>query len=363
MEIGACSTSIVDADRGTQRERPIFGEPGMYPFLDNEQQVRTGVWNRCNVTAFFPASIDLSRVISTVSDTMALSQSNLRQEMIIEQVPNKDWIVHVQQSWKPIVVGDFVLRFPWHTDQDVTDVVHQQLPSDEKGPQHQHHELRLQGGIAFGTGEHPTTQLCMKFIQNTVSQLLLQNPRRPISILDYGSGSGVLGLAACAMSETVTAIGIDIDVDACQIANANARINNLPMRSYLPPLPSSDTSAIHNHDRDFESKSLLYKAHAHVRQQQNGGEDLILPLEYWSPAKKFDICVANILVRPLVALAPTLASFVRPGGFLGLSGILGHSQGEMVITAYHAAGFQDVSIAQEKEGWILVTAVMSIENS
>ena len=141
----------------------------------------------------------------------------------------------------------YVLRFPWHSDEDVADVVRQKRDDSSSMSNENCNnklvQLQLQGGIAFGTGEHPTTQLCLEWLHDVVSQRLLallpqenntdnndtissSKPSSPpsLTVLDYGSGSGVLGLAACALSpETVTAVGIDIDVDACRIANATRR--------------------------------------------------------------------------------------------------------------------------------------------
>jgi ribosomal protein L11 methyltransferase len=165
--------------------------------------------------------------------------------------------------------------------------------------------------------------------------------------LDYGAGSGVLGLAACAVDKRVEAVGIDIDFDSCRIANTNAKVNGLRMRSYLPPL--SDAA-------DDESKSLLLKAHAHAKSRLmtrgETGDEVFLPHELGD--RRYDICVANILAGPLIALSSTLASMIRPGGLLGLSGILPR-QGHAVAEAYQAAGFEKVKVEKELGGWVLVT--------
>ena len=131
------------------------------------------------------------------------------------------------------------------------------------------------------------------------------------------------------------------------------------MRSYLPPLATTTETATN----DDESKSLLLKAHhAHATQQRSDrGEsstepDLILPDDVNDAT--YDVCVANILAGPLVALAPVLAARVRPGGALGLSGILA-PQGDRVVEAYRAVGFENVRIAQERDGWVLVTGQRS----
>jgi ribosomal protein L11 methyltransferase len=330
MEIGACSTSIVDADRGTSLEQAIYREPGKEAWLleknaaiiCGDAAVGRNVWNRCNVTAHFPASADLKLVADMVSETLEFPL-----EYNVQPVPNRDWVVHVQQSWKPIMISGLVLRFPWHTQEDVQQVV---------GNSKVKVELQLEGGIAFGTGEHPTTQLCLLWIQT-----LLEQDATVISFLDYGAGSGVLGLAACALSDRVNAVGVDIDVDAVRIANANAATNRgLSMKSYLPPLEET---------KDSESRSLLMKALSVSNSE-------ILP----NNGMLYDACVANILAAPLVTLAPTLASMIKPNGYLGLSGIL-EPQAEMIIEAY-SESFDSVKVENIKDGWILVTGGRKAEN-
>ena len=373
LELGACSASITDADRGTDREQPMFRE-----FLTTTTTTTTSrqeeeeeeedsqlqwddqpVWKRCNVTAHFPASVNVPSVVQVVRETFEDGEgvAFLKRGYKVEQVPNKDWVVHVQQGWAPIMVGDrFILRFPWHTDADVERARHEKKknsgPEEEKNPSPI--ELQLQGGIAFGTGEHPTTQLCLEWLDEVVSKYLLlsdeASPSDDLIILDYGAGSGLLGIAACALAPTrVRAVGVDIDVDACRIANANAVQNNVRMQTYMPPLVAETTA-------DDESKSLLLKAHAHVQKQlaergENWGEDLVALPSY---GEVIHVCVANILAGPLVALAPTLCSKMRPGGLLGMSGILPH-QDDMVVQAYRQAGFKEVQVARQLDGWILVT--------
>ena len=346
MELGAYSASIVDADRGTDLEQPLFGEPTASgdPWQESLQWAAP-VWNRCNVSAHFAASADLSAVLDMVADTFE-EYAGLRDQYAVAQVPDRDWVIHVQQSWKPVLVADkFVLRFPWHSDKDVAGIV-QGLAVTKVDSLVQ---LELQGGIAFGTGEHPTTQLCLEWIDKVVSKHVdINGDDKPLMILDYGAGSGVLGMAACKLSpETVTAVGIDIDIDAIRIANANAIENSVSMRSYLPPLAET---------ADSESKSLLLKAHAYAAAQlgERGetADDLLLPVSLESTA--YDVCVANILAGPLVAMAPTLANLLRPGGYLGMSGILA-PQDAMILEAYEAAGFENLSVDKELGGWILVT--------
>jgi ribosomal protein L11 methyltransferase len=438
MEYGACASWITDADRYTEFEEPIFHEP---PVLDNaiihnsttiEDMLAipwiTPVWNQCNVTALFPASVHIPTTIAAVreiyndivavvvneskivdedqpedtSDAVADVQAassplNLLESYNVETIPsNKDWVLSVQQSWHPIIINDcFILRFPWHTERDVDVAIqdHYNFTNEEHWIQKKQEliPILLQGGIAFGTGEHATTQLCLQWLHDTVTQTLLlqsesqQETQQSIRVLDYGTGSGILGIAACAIgqkeqhrnvtstsdyksasrddsSPLVTAIGIDIDIDACRIANANAILNgNVSMRSYLPSFHND------NNMHDDESQSLLMKAHYNYQQQQQQRgakidqndvvalDDIVLtdPSTVLSD-ESFDICVANILAGPLIVLASTLFNYLKPGGKIGMSGILSH-QSQMIVETYQNAGFTDVAVHDTMNGWVLVT--------
>ena len=437
MEYGACASWITDADRYTEFEEPIFHEP---PILGNaipnsstiEDMLATPwitpVWNQCNVTALFPASIQIPTTVAAIreiySDIVAVvvdenqvigesefddhsdttsttadetsSPSKLLESYDIETIPNnKDWVLSVQQSWHPIIINDcFILRFPWHTDHDVTIAIkdHYNTNNNDEAQlivkKNELIPILLQGGIAFGTGEHATTQLCLQWLHETVTRTLLlpQNQEQQcIRVLDYGAGSGILGIAACAIgqkeqhwrmlsmkdnvrivdgsSPLVTAIGIDIDIDACRIANANAILNgNVSMRSYLPSFSNS------NNQHDDESQSLLMKAHYSYQQQQQqqrgattdqnvvvAMDDIVLSDPSTVLAdESFDICVANILAGPLIVLASTLYNYLRPGGRIGMSGILSH-QSQMIVETYQNVGFVDVQVRDNMNGWVLVT--------
>jgi ribosomal protein L11 methyltransferase len=347
MELGACSTSIVDAEQGTCSEQPWFAEPNY------DVSVKKQLWNACRVSAQFPRSTQLSAILDLLEEFVPSLEPI--QIVDIVDVEQKDWVVAVQQSWMPIRVGRrLVLRFPWHTQHDVDQVVLAATNKNETETASTKSdnttaeliELELQGGIAFGTGEHATTQLCLEWTVDTVEALLQEQDQ--LSVLDYGSGSGVLGMAACAVNRRrVVADGIDIDLDCCLIANQNAKTNRVAMNNYLPPISEL---------ADAESKSLLLKAHKHARDRLEGmqkGENSN-NLFYAETNKQYNVCVANILAGPLMSLASTLAEMTRPGGRLGLSGILSR-QGNEVVAAYQQAGFEHVKVEKELDGWVLVT--------
>jgi len=345
---GACSTSIVDADKGTNNEEAIFHE---FDRLDETSMTRTAVtthvWNTCHVSAQFPASTSLEWIMEIIQDTFPdfhLPSTYSRIENVDE---NKDWVLHVQQSWKPIVLPPFILRFPWHSDETVEEAIQQQqqagteTESSHKGSVLEDFvQLELQGGIAFGTGEHPTTKLCLDFVSKNVKPDMI--------IMDYGSGSGVLGMAACKLDSTVTAVGVDIDVDAVQIANQNSETNDVNMKNYLSNLVQTQG--------DDESTSLLLKAYSSnskLQQHEYGVE--ILPDELAGPV--FDACVANILAGPLVMLGPTIVGLIKQGSSLGLSGIMS-SQSDMILNdPVYQNCFDQLKVEKELDGWVLITGI------
>jgi len=327
MEIGASSVSITDHDANTENESPMFREPldcDLAAIICGDAAVGKNIWLRCDVTAHFTNSFDVLGIVDNVRTTFDLEKCP---RFEVDEVPDLDWVKVVQSSWKPCVIGGFILRFPWHTEEDVKESV-------EKfgaGAVSDFEQLLLEGGIAFGTGEHPTTQLCLEWITQ-----VLKEDESVEMFLDYGAGSGVLGMAACKLNDRVEAVGVEIDLDAIRIADANAVANEVPMKNYLPRQLGSDD----------ESASVIMKA-----MQRSSVE--MMPEELDGP--RFDACAANILAGPLCSLAETIASMLRPGARLGLSGIL-NWQGEDVVDAY-TQYFDDVKVEKEKGGWVLVTGV------
>lgn len=391
MEIGACSVSITDSDKDTPEEDPVFDEPGEtsctndvddvlmpenYAMVLEDRAVGRNIWKRCDVSAHFPASIDVPSVIDSLRYTFSLPAAP---RYTVDNVPDLDWIKHVQESWTPILTRDskFVLRFPWHEDSVVMKAC-QEMEREKmqtamaaqfdhgvkregavvnfynedsdlkKQEERAYVQIELEGGIAFGTGEHPTTRLCLDWVRDTTEELL-NSDVECINFVDYGAGSGVLGISAAAVvraynqkrkqqsTRSIKTIGVEIDADAIRIADDNAKKNGVEMKNYLPDMESLDDEAL----------SVVMRA---IQRKRNKGIET-LPDEL--NLQVYDLCAANILARPLVGLAPVLASLVKSGGKIGLSGVLA-VQAESVVEAY-TEFFNDVKIADEEKGWVLIT--------
>jgi ribosomal protein L11 methylase PrmA len=426
MEIGASSVSVTDADTGTLAEDPIFGSAremldddelrSTYAMILPDSAVGRNLWRRCDVSAHFPTTYDVSHVVEAVQDAFDIPTTIESISYSVEDVPDRDWMAHVQSSWEPIVTGSskFVLRFPWHDDGRVMRacqeyesqcmmnemmkkfnsgvkregaVVHFEDDDDDDNDNDSNYnddnnnndsntsqrknevvrdyvQIRLEGGVAFGTGEHPTTRLCLGWVRDKVERHLLSSGGDDdtsfIHFLDYGAGSGVLGIAAASIvrdyndkssklrsttngskKSSITTVGIEIDADAIHIANDNACMNQVEMSNYLPNFDTLDD----------ESRSVVMKA----MQRERNGDGSIRPIpEMLNMDNMYDLCAANILAAPLATLASTIARLVKsPGGEVGLSGIL-TSQADMVISAY-GEYFDDVKVAGEDGGWVLIT--------
>ena len=267
LEAGALSASIEDADAGTAAETPQFGEPG---------SVTTPGWDRSRVIALLEAGADASALVAACAPLAGLVDiPSFTQEEVAEQ----NWVQLTQSQFDPIRVSDRLWIVPsWHVAPDPEAIV-----------------LVLDPGMAFGTGSHPTTRLCLEWLERTVST--------DISILDYGCGSGILAIAAAKLGAK-DVLGVDIDLQAVSAAKSNAALNNVSAR--------------------FEDSTREIKG-------------------------QFDIVVANILSNPLKALAPAICAHVRPGGRLALSGIL-TEQSDDLIEAY--SPYIPLSIADSRDGWV-----------
>lgn len=268
MNIGALSASIEDANAETLAEQAIFGEPGDPP---------PGIWQQNIVTAMFDEDADVNQILDALSRETATAKFQYSTEIIAEQ----DWVRATQAQFDPIKITDKLWIVPtWHVapDEEAINIV-------------------LDPGLAFGTGSHPTTSLCLEW--------LTQQKAMP-SVLDYGCGSGILAIAAKKLgAESV--VGVDIDDQAIIASDYNARQNKV--------------------DVEF------FNANAFTHQT-------------------FDIVVANILSSALMVLAPALAKYCKTGGKIALSGIL-ESQKE-ALTARYSEWF-DMDAPRQKDAWILLT--------
>ena len=281
MEQGAISVDIHDAAADTQDEQLLFGEPG---------EPSGEIWQNAEVSVMFNEGADFDEIIQNVTRLMQLgSQPNYR----LERVEEQDWVRLTQSQFDPIQISLRLWIVPtWH-----------------QSPDPQAINLILDPGLAFGTGSHPTTQLCLGWLD--------QNLQQGNRVIDYGCGSGILAIAAIKLgADHVT--GIDIDPQAITASQDNA------LRNHCDP-----------------AKFIFATAHK-VAQQ-----DL-------QPSEQVDVVVANILANPLIILAPILVQAVREGGHIVLSGIL-QEQAEDVRRVYQH--WFDMHIANEQEGWVLLTGI------
>lgn len=267
MTFGALSVSIEDADEGTEVEQPLFGEPGMEP----EQTA----WQRSRVIALTPTDFNHAEFIELASTQCHQPTPTYYLRLVTDQ----DWVRLTQSQFDPILIGQRIWVVPsWHTAPDPDALV-----------------LELDPGLAFGTGSHPTTRLCMEWLE--------ANPPVNKTVLDYGCGSGILAIVAKKLGAQKVD-GVDIDSQAIHSAQFNATRNRCDIDFYLPNKATTIT---------------------------------------------FDVVVANILSNPLKIMAPMLSAKVAPGGALVLSGVLARQAAE-VIAAY--APFITLSVWQERDGWV-----------
>ena len=267
-EAGAVSTDIADADAGTGDEAPVFGEPG----------ADMPLWPRCRVTALFAAEADLDQAIGralAASDAKALAAAS------IDRLEDADWVAQTQRQFAPIRAGERLWIVPtWHEAPDPSAV-----------------NVVLDPGAAFGTGSHPTTRLCLAWLEREV--------RPGDTILDYGCGSGILAIAGLKLG-AAHAFGVDVDPLALEAARYNARRNAVALEVHdaREPLPRAAR-----------------------------------------------LTVANILANPLRMLAPVICGHTEPGGRIALSGIL-EDQAAAVIEAYREGAALEV--AGREASWVLL---------
>lgn len=268
FDLGALSVSVEDADADTPDEQPLFGEPGLEP--------TRLAWNRSRVVALFDEETDPALVVTAAANALKVDPVPL---FVLRSVEDQDWVRLTQSQFEPIRVGEKIWVVPsWHDAPEPDAVI-----------------LELDPGLAFGTGSHPTTRLCMQWLE--------QNVQAGETVLDYGCGSGILAIVAKKLGAGET-IGIDIDPNAVEASRYNAERNHVEASFALPASVSDAT---------------------------------------------YDLVVANILSNPLKLMAAMLSARVRPGGRLVLSGVL-ERQADEVAAAY--APWLAMSVWRSEEGWV-----------
>ncbi|SEN17986.1 50S ribosomal protein L11 methyltransferase [Nitrosomonas marina] len=285
MELGALSVDIHDAAAGTDQEQPLYGEPGL-PAGE--------VWRKAEVSGIFEHDADLDAVMQLITEALRLKDiPSYRKETIEAQ----DWVRLTQSQFNPICISSRLWIVPtWHQPPDPSAI-----------------NLVLDPGLAFGTGSHPTTQLCLAWLD--------QNLQQEETLLDYGCGSGILAIAALKLgARHVT--GIDIDPHAVKASYANALLNAC------------------------ESSSCSFASHYPILTADS------------DDVEQVDVVVANILSNPLIMLAPILTRAVRAGGRIALSGILA-SQADEVMSIY--SPWFDMHIHAEQEDWVLLTGTKTMD--
>ena len=269
LEAGALSVDLADPQADTAAEQALYGEPGTPADLR---------WPRCTLTALFDGDADVDAALAAA----AAALGRRAPAGTLATVPDADWVRLTQAQFEPIRIADRLWIVPSWCQ-----------PVDPAA-----HNLVVDPGLAFGTGSHPTTRLCLQWLASDLAA--------GESVLDYGCGSGILAIAAARLGAG-TVVGTDVDPQAIAASIANARANGVDAEFVLP-------------------EALAARGRG-----------------------AFDVVVANILTNPLRLLAPALAARVRPGGRIVLSGIL-EAQADEVVAIY--ADWFNIGIWRADEGWV-----------
>ena len=279
--LDALSVSVEDADAQTLVEQPLFGEPGMPPPKEG--------WNRSVLKALFATKKEAAHAIST----LALQDFFVGcKELGLSDVPDQDWVRLTQSQFAPVeITPEFWIVPTWHL-----------------APAGAIKVITLDPGLAFGTGTHPTTRMCLRWTARHGSRQGAEaaHPMHGQRVLDYGCGSGILAIGA-ALYGAAHVDAVDIDPAAVQSTLDNALANKVNIQSGLPEAASG----------------------------------------------QYQTVLANILATPLKVLAPLLCGHVAPGGYLVLAGIL-ERQAEELKAAY--APYLALEVSDTEDGWILMTA-------
>jgi ribosomal protein L11 methyltransferase len=270
--LDALSVSVEDADAQTDAEQALFGEPGMPPPKDG--------WQRSRVIALFATEALAREAAALLEAQDFFAECRL---LGLADVPEQDWVRLTQSQFAPVeITPEFWIVPTWH-----------------EPPAQARQVIRLDPGLAFGTGTHPTTRMCLRWIATRASPVGKR-------VLDYGCGSGILAIGAAKYGAT-DIDAVDIDPAAVESTELNAEANGVRLQAGLP-----DASA-----------------------------------------GRYDIVLANILATPLKVLAPLLCAHVAPGGALVLAGIL-ERQADELKAAY--APYAALEVSDSEDGWILMTA-------
>ncbi|MGP1682695.1 MAG: 50S ribosomal protein L11 methyltransferase [Giesbergeria sp.] len=272
--LDALSVSVEDADAHTDAEQALFGEPGM--------PVQRNAWQRSRVLALFAEQ-------QLAQDALGLLQAQdfFQQCEVVGLAPvvEQDWVRLTQSQFAPVpITPDFWIVPTWH-----------------EPPAEARQVIRLDPGLAFGTGTHPTTRMCLRWIAEHAQEAALGR------VLDYGCGSGILAIGAAKFGAS-DIDAVDIDPAAVQSTRSNADANGVQLRVGLPDMAQGTYGTV----------------------------------------------LANILATPLRVLAPLLCAHVAPGGHLVLAGIL-ERQVEQLQEAY--APWLNLAVADSQDGWVLMTAL------
>jgi ribosomal protein L11 methyltransferase len=268
--LDALSVSVEDADAQTPAEQALFGEPGMPPPKDG--------WQRSRIVALFAQETAAKEAAALL---IAQDFFDNCQLLGIQTLEDQDWVRLTQSQFAPVeVTSDFWIVPTWH-----------------EPPAQARQIIRLDPGLAFGTGTHPTTRMCLRWIA--------QQGVRGQRVLDYGCGSGILAIGAAKYGAT-DIDAVDIDEAAVTATELNAVANHVVLRAGLPD-----------------------KAQGH-----------------------YQTVLANILATPLRVLAPLLCAHVALGGTLVLAGIL-ERQADELKAAY--APWVQLEVRDAQDGWILMT--------
>ena len=279
LDAGALSITVEDADEGTPQEKPLFDEPG----ADSNDYA----WERSRVIALLPADAPIEALLKKAADACEMQEVP---GYSLREVPQEDWVRLTQSQFDPIHIGEKIWIVPsWHKAPDENGII-----------------LELDPGLAFGTGSHPTTRLCLEWLEKNLAS--------GSTVLDYGCGSGILAIAASKLGASEIT-GVDIDPQSVLTSRENAERNHCDITCYLP-----DTFAASQANRQY------------------------------------NVVVANILAGPLKTLAPTLTRYIAPGGYMVLSGIL-EGQADDVIAAY--APFISLSVWRSHEGWVALSGQLN----